>query len=106
LAPGTVIPANDTNGVLVAVAGSGRIRIAVLASAGGTLRMRWRLADHKTNVTQVTANPADTAIVAATELVFDIPVNFGHAYLEVAIVNGGAPSTVSYCDVFQTPYSN
>jgi hypothetical protein len=106
LAPGTVIPANDTNGVLVAVAGSGRIRVIVLTSAAGTLRLRWRLADHKTNVTVVAANPTDTAILAATELVVDVLINPGHAYLEVAIVNGGAPSTVSYCDTFQTPYSN
>ena len=106
LAPATVIPANDTNGVVVACAGSGRIRVIVLASAGGTLRLRWRLADHKTDVTPVAANPADTAIVAATELVVDVVANPGHAYLEVAIVNGGAPSTVSYVDTFQTPYSN
>jgi hypothetical protein len=103
LAPGTVIPANDTNGVVVNVAGSGRIRVIVLTSAAGTLRLRWRLADQKTNATSVGANPPDTAIVGGTELSVDIAPtsNFGHAYLEVAIVNGGPPSTVTYLDVLQ-----
>jgi len=108
LAPGTIIPANDTNGVVVACAGSGRIRIAAKVSAGGTLRARWLLADHVTTVTVVAANPFDpgTALVANTELVLDIASNPGHAYLEIAVVNAGAPSTVAYVDVFQTPYSN
>jgi hypothetical protein len=108
LAPGVVIPANDTNGVVVACAGSGRIRVVAKVSAGGTLRLRWRIADHLTSVTPTASNPADpgTALVAATELVIDVAANPGHAYLEVAVVNGGAPSTVSYVDIFQTPYSN
>jgi len=108
LAPGFVIPANDTNGVVVACAGSGRIRVVAKVSAAGTLRLRWLLADHVTTVTPPASNPADpgTALVAATELVIDVAANPGHAYLEVAIVNGAGASTVSYIDVFQTPYSN
>lgn len=108
LAPNTVIPANDTNGVVVACAGSGRIRVIALVSAGGTLRLRWRRADHVTSVATVASNPADpgTALVGGTELVVDVAANPGHGYLEVAVVNGAAPSTVSFVDVFQTPYSN
>jgi len=54
------------------------------------------------------SNPADpgTAIVAATELVVDIANNPGFGELEVAIVNGAAPSTISYVDVFMTDTPN
>lgn len=108
LAPTTIIAANDTNGVVVNVLGSGRIRVVALVSAGGTLRLRWRLADHLTSLATPASNPADpgTPLVAATELVVDVPINPGHAYLEVAVVNGAAPSTVTYVDVFQTTVGN
>lgn len=108
LAPGLIIPANDTNGVVVPVSGSGRIRVLAKVSAGGTLRLRWRLADHTTSVATPASNPADpgTALVANTELVIDVPNNPGAAYLEVAVVNGAAPSTVAYVDVMQTPVAN
>jgi hypothetical protein len=94
--------------VVVACAGSGRIRVAAKVSAAGTLRLRWRLADHVTVLATAASNPADpgTALVANTELVLDVATNPGHGYLEIAVVNGGAPSTVAYLDVFQTPYSN
>lgn len=108
LAPGFIIPAGDTNGVVISVAGSGRIRVIAKVSAGGTLRLRWRLADHSTSVATAASNPADpgTPLVANTELVIDIASNPGAAYLEVAVVNGGAPSTVAYIDVMQTPVAN
>lgn len=108
LAPNTIIPANDTNGVVVNVQGSGRLRVVAKVSAGGTLRLRWRLADQATSVTPPASNPADpgTALVGGTELVIDVATNPGHGYLEVAVVNGAAPSTVSYVDVFQTAVPN
>lgn len=108
LAPGIVIAANDTNGVLVNVLASGRIRVCALVSAGGTLRLRWRLADHVTSQPIVASNPADpgTALVGGTQLVVDVANNPGHGYLEVAVVNGGAPSTVSYVDVFVQPVAS
>lgn len=108
LAVGSIIPAGDTNGVVVNVQGSGRLRVAAKVSAGGTLRLRWRLADQATSLATPASNPADpgTALVANTELVLDVASNPGHGYLEVAVVNGGAPSTVAYVDVFQTPVPN
>lgn len=103
-----IIAANDTNGEVVNVQGSGRITVIALVSAAGTLRLRWRLADHKTNVALPASNPADpgTALVGGTELRLDIANNPGFAYLEVAIVNGAAPSTISYVDVVQTSEGN
>jgi hypothetical protein len=108
LAPGVIIAANDTNGVVVNVMGAGRIRVIAKVSAAGTLRLRWRLADHLTDLATAASNPADpgTALVAATELVIDIPNNPGHAYLEVAVVNGAGASTVSYVDVVMNTPGN
>jgi hypothetical protein len=82
--------------------------VTALVSAAGTLRLRWRLADHRTTFATPASNPFDpgTALVGGTELTLDIAANPGAAYLEVAVVNGGAPSTVTYVDCFQTPYSN
>jgi len=104
LAPGVVIPANDTNGVVVNILGSGRIRLVVLVSAAGTLTAKFRLADHLTN--QALNQPATVALVAATENILDIVNNQGYGYLEVTIVNGAGASTVSYVDVFMTKEGN
>ncbi len=103
-----IIAANDTNGEVVNVQGSGRIRVVAKVSAAGTLRVRWRLADHLTNVATPASNPDDpgTALVANTELVRDYANNPGHAYIEVAIVNGAGASTIAYVDVFQTSEGN
>ncbi|HYL22487.1 MAG TPA: hypothetical protein VEU74_12050 [Gemmatimonadales bacterium] len=103
-----IIAANDTNGEVIPVLGSGRIRVVAKVSAAGTLRLRWRLADHVTDLATAASNPADpgTALVANTELVIDVPNNPGHAFLEIAIVNGAAPSTIAYVDVFQTNTPN
>lgn len=108
LAVGVIIAANDTNLYVVNVQGSGRIRVVAKVSAGGTLRLRWRLADHVTSLATPASNPADpgTALVGGTELVIDIANNPGHAYLEVAVVNGAGASTISYIDVFQTAEGN
>ena len=108
LAPQTVIAANDVNGIVVNVLGTGRIRIAAKVSAAGTLRVRWRLADHLTNVATPASNPDDpgTALVGGTELVRDYPNNPGMGEMEVAVVNGAGASTVSYIDVFMTDNPN
>jgi hypothetical protein len=108
LAAGGIIPANDTWGEVVNVLGSGRIRVVAKVSAIGTLRLRWRLADHVTSLATAASNPADpgTPLVANTELVVDILANPGMGYLEVAIVNGAGVSTVGYVDVFQTAEGN
>lgn len=97
-----IIAANDTNIEVIPVLGAGRIRVVAKVSAAGTLRLRWRLADGLTSLATAASNPADpgTALVAGTELVLDVAANPGFAYLEIAIVNGAAPSTISYVDVF------
>lgn len=104
LTPGLVINANDTAGVVVKIAGSGRIRIVALVSAAGTLTAKYRLADHVTN--QALNQPATVALVAATENILDIANNPGYFYLEVSIVNGAGASTVSYVDIFMTTEGN
>lgn len=109
LAPTTVVANGDTNSVQVNVLGSGRLRVSILVTGtGGTLRLRWILADHITTQPITAGNPADpgTAVVAATHLNIDIANNPGYAYLEVAFVNGAGSSTVTYCDVMQTAEGN
>lgn len=100
LAPGTVIAAGDTNGIVVPILGVGRFRVIALLSAAGTLQVKFRLADHVTD--QATNQPATVPLVAATENVLDVTNNQGYAYAEITVVNGGAPSTVSYVDVVRS----
>jgi hypothetical protein len=99
-----IIAANDTNGEVVNVLGSGRIRIVAKVSAAGTLTAKWRLADNLTN--QVTNQPATVALAAGVENILDILINPGYGYLEVSIVNGAGASTISYVDIFQTTEGN
>lgn len=104
LAPGAVIANLGTNGRVVNVLGSGRIRIVAKYGQAGNLVAKWRLADHLTD--QTVSPIAPVALVANTENLLDIANNPGYGELEISIVDTGGGAAVAYVDVFMTNVGN
>lgn len=97
LAPTTVIGAGNTNSEEISCLSKASLRLRVKVSAAATLKAFALLTDGSTS--SASGNPADVPLVANTEVVMEIPLKGEGAY-RISILAGGAPSTVTYVDVY------
>jgi hypothetical protein len=97
--PGETIAAAAVATAPINCAGSGRVRVRFKASAAGVLR----LAPLRPNSTEEAGGAVEVATEADVEAVLTVADLAGETFCRLTFTNAGAPSKVTYADVYQRP---